>query len=204
MKLLLMVAVSTLLSSFEVRAGSDAHRLAEKLSALETFVGQFRQSLVDDQGEAIQEDSTGDFWLKRPGYFYWQTKEPFPQLLVSNLKTVWLYDADLEQVTIRDYDERLSRTPALLLSGDVEKITHHYQVSQLDESSYRLIPKDAQELFTELTVYFDNDRLSKMTLLDSLAQLTTFTFIDGIYNTAIDDGRFEFIPPEGTDIVVDH
>ncbi len=179
----------------------DADTLAEKLALLDTFSGAFEQTLTDDKGEELQA-SSGDFFLQRPGYFRWNTTEPFPQLLVSDLQSIWMYDPDLEQVTVRAYDNNVSATPALLLSGDVTKIKEHYHVEQTQAQRYVLTPLQPQELFTRLTVSFMNGQLSDMRLIDALGQTTTFRFIDGIYNQAIDRALFEFVPPEGTDVII--
>lgn len=180
---------------------ADVDVLAEKLVQLSTFSGDFRQTLVDDQGEVLQE-STGVFFLERPGYFNWETTAPFPQLLVSDLTSIWLYDPDLEQVTVRPYDESVSQTPALLLSGDVSKMSASYEVVQTADNQFSLTPKRQQELFTLLTVEFAEGQLASMSLQDSLGQTTTFTFLNGVYNQTIPRELFQFIPPEGTDVIV--
>jgi outer membrane lipoprotein carrier protein len=180
---------------------SDADELAKQLKILTTFSGSFEQSLVDDKGNMLQE-SSGVFFLQRPGYFHWQTKEPFPQLLISDLDSLWLYDPDLEQVTVRQYDEKMTATPALLLSGDVSKINQHYQVEKKSDDNYLLTPKDQQELFVNLSVTFVDQQLSSMSLQDSLGQTTTFSFIDGVYNQEIPLGMFSFTPPVGIDVIV--
>jgi outer membrane lipoprotein carrier protein len=179
----------------------DANALAKKLALLETFSGTFEQTLTDDKGEVLQA-SSGDFLLQRPGYFRWNTTEPFPQLLVSDLESIWMYDPDLEQVTVREYNDKLSATPALLLSGDVSKIKTHYQVKQVVDQRYVLTPLQQQELFTHLSVSFVDDQLSEMHLVDALGQTTVFRFVGGIYNQTIDRALFEFIPPAGTDVIV--
>ncbi len=180
---------------------SDAKALTEQLSQLNTFMGAFEQTLVDDKGEQLQ-SSTGDFFLQRPGYFRWETKAPFPQLLVSDLQSIWLYDPDLEQVSVRNYDDRLSATPALLLSGDVNQVTEHYEIVRESDQRYQLTPKLAHELFDQLIVSFSGDQLESMVLKDALGQTTTFRFIDGIYNQVIPQAMFEFSPPEGTDVII--
>jgi outer membrane lipoprotein carrier protein len=180
---------------------ADVDVLAEKLVQLSTFSGDFRQTLIDDQGEVLQE-STGVFFLERPGYFHWETIAPFPQLLVSDLASIWLYDPDLEQVTVRPYDESVSQTPALLLSGDVSKMSASYDVVQTADNQFSLTPKNQQELYTQLMVEFAEGQLVSMSLQDSLGQTTTFTFLNGIYNQPIPSELFQFIPPEDTDVIV--
>jgi outer membrane lipoprotein carrier protein len=189
-----------LLLAAEAFAKTDVDALAEKLQRLETLSGKFQQTLVDAKGETLQA-SSGVFYLQRPGYFRWETQQPFPQLLVSDLQSIWLYDPDLAQVTVREYNEKVSATPALLLSGDVEKINQHYQVSKQDNNHYILKPISPQELFSELAVFFVDGQLTKMTLRDSLAQTTTFTFLEAVQNQSIAPELFTFIPPKGTDLI---
>lgn len=199
-KLSFLVIVINIFFSHSTLA-SDADELVKQLEVLNTFSGRFQQTLIDDKGEHLQE-SSGEFFLQRPGLFRWETKAPFPQLLVSNLDFIWLYDADLEQVTVRQYNDKVSATPALLLSGDVGKVKQHYHIKKQTESSYQLIPVEPQELFSELIVSFEKQQLVEMRLKDSLAQTTIFSFIDGVYNQTFSAALFEFSPPEGTDVIV--
>lgn len=194
---------------------SDIDALTDKLSLLNTFSGEFEQTLIDDEGQVLQ-TSSGVFSLKRPGYFYWETLQPFPQLLISDLNTIWLYDPDLEQVSVRPYDDKVTQTPALLLSGDVSKVNDAYHVERasvvtdnasntanMDEinDGFILFPKQSDTLFTRLYVEFTNDQLTAMQLHDSLGQKTLFTFSQGVYNQVIPDERFQFFPPEGVDVI---
>ncbi len=196
-------------------ANSIAQELSEKLGLLQSFQGEFQQTLKDSNDQLLQETS-GQFVLVRPGFFRWETQQPFPQLLISNLETIWLYDPDLEQVTVKPYDQSIAQTPALLLSGDAGKISQYYkvenkklekdQIEPAGNTSYRLLPLDKDALFTELIVDFElkqeQQQLIQMLLIDSLGQTTTFRFINGRYNQPIDKQQFNFVPPTGTDVII--
>ncbi len=181
----------------------DTQDLANLLKDYKTAQGNFEQTLVDAKGELIQE-SSGIFTVKSPGYFRWETQQPFPQLLVSNLSKVWLYDPDLEQVTIRPYTQSIEQSPALLLSGNVGKITENYDVQQLstENSRFTLIPKQPGGTFTQLELIFVDEVLTSMLIRDSLEQTTTFTFGNFEINQPIVDKFFQFEPPEGVDILI--
>lgn len=180
---------------------SDADELVAKLELLQSFSGDFQQTLIDDKGQLLQE-SSGGFLLQRPGYFLWETKEPFPQRLISNLQTIWLYDPDLEQVTIREYNEDIAQTPALLLSGDLQQINQQYSIKKISDSQFVLTPLKQQALFQDLNVQFVNNQLSNMSLKDALGQTTVFSFSNAQYGNTVSTDRFNFIPPEGTDVIV--
>ncbi|MFT6791973.1 MAG: outer membrane lipoprotein carrier protein [Cellvibrionaceae bacterium] len=204
---LLSALVVSVICSF-AHAQNDAFgALDDQLKRYESLSGQFQQTLVDHQGLLIQE-SSGEFMLKRPGYFRWDTRDPFPQLLISNLKTIWLYDPDLEQVTVRSYQNMLDQTPSLLLGGKADAIAEKYQVVFSEQSSeqslhFILTPKFDDSTFTQLQLIFHEGLLAVMILRDSLDQTTTFRFSELTRDPPIDSDVFEFTPPEGVDVLVD-
>ena len=203
-----LILLLSLLWFFSVNALGDASSvLNHQLQQYQGLSGRFQQTLVDDQGSIIQE-SSGEFVLKRPGYLRWRTEDPFPQLLVSNLENIWLYDPDLEQVTIRSYQKTADQTPSLLLSGNTEKIVEKYQIEFANQSSeqspqFILTPKFKGSSFSQLQLIFSEGLLSEMILLDSLGQTTTFRFFELTVNPPIEIEQFTFEPPAGVDVLVD-
>ena len=103
-------------------------RLTGLLNKAQTLTARFSQLTLDGSGTRLQE-TAGQLSLKRPGLFRWHTDAPNEQLLISNGEKVWLYDPDLEQVTIQKLDQRLTQTPALLLSGDISKISESFAIT---------------------------------------------------------------------------
>jgi outer membrane lipoprotein carrier protein len=196
----------------------DSQELAKLLAQYKTIQGDFEQSLKDSKGEIIQE-SSGIFTVKSPGFFRWDTQLPFPQLLVSNLEDIWLYDPDLEQVTIRPYSQEIDQSPALLLSGNVGKISKIYHIEKISNaekennaeivnstniaSYFVLTPKQENNIFIQLSLGFVDENLLEMTLKDSLGQTTRFNFKNITLNKLIDDGMFEFSIPDGVDVLID-
>lgn len=182
----------------------DTKDLSERLQKYHTLAGRFSQTLIDARGELIQ-DSKGVFTVKKPGYFRWETQEPFPRLLVADLQTVWLYDPDLEQVTIRPYTDSVAQSPALLLSGNTTEIAGVYDVVKAEEndSLFILTPKNEEVGFTELRLQFGAGKLASMQLVDSLQQTTTFVFSDLKININVPATEFWFTPPEGVDVLID-
>jgi hypothetical protein len=82
-----------------------------------TLEARFSQVLLEADSAHAQV-SEGSFYLHRPQRFRWDYESPAPQLVVADGEHLWLYDPDLEQVTVRRLDDGLSSTPAMLLSGD--------------------------------------------------------------------------------------
>ncbi|MBL4583120.1 MAG: outer membrane lipoprotein chaperone LolA [Pseudomonadales bacterium] len=188
-------------------AGSVVAELSSLLGLNHTFSAYFEQSVYNHRGRGIQE-SHGRIWVERPGRFRWQATEPFPQTVVSNGDKLWFYDPDLEQVTIRKFDNQLAATPGLLLSGEVEQLDQSFVVINgavmpqiKGVKRYILTPRNADSLFAELELVFKERQLVAMQIRDGLGQLTEFRFSDVTVNQPIDSAQFQFVVPEGVDVI---
>lgn len=178
-------------------------RLTELLNQAQTISARFSQLTLDGSGSQLQE-TAGELSLKRPGLFRWHTDAPQEQLLVSNGKKVWLYDPDLEQVTIQEMDQRLTHTPALLLSGDVSKISESFAISYKEAGNvvdFTLKPKSKDTLFDNLRLSFRSGVLNDMQLIDSIGQRTNILFLNVKMNQPIKESEFTFEVPEGADVI---
>lgn len=206
MRLIRMLLVAALsLGALQAQADDQVAiaRLTEMLNKAQTITGRFSQLTLDGSGTQLQETS-GELVLKRPGLFRWHTDEPMEQLLVSNGQKVWLYDPDLQQVTIQTLDQRLTHTPALLLSGDVSKISENFEITHKeggDVVDFILTPKSKDTLFDTLRLSFRNGVINDMQLIDSVGQRTNILFLGVKMNQAIDAAQFDFKVPEGADVI---
>jgi len=203
MKIIVSFIYALVFSALTQTASANATKeVSDLLSRYGSFSGVFEQTLVNDKGESIQR-SSGEFKIKRPGLFRWETFNPFPQLLVSDLETLWLFDPDLEQVTIRSFSSQVSQSPALLLSGNAKDIALNYEVSEIEAGErYLLVPKDSST-FTQMELQFAQQTLQKIIVLDSLAQTTTFNFSDIKTGQEFAPSIFSFEVPEGVDVLID-
>lgn len=185
---------------------SATERLQGYLGDLNSLSGRFAQRQYDDTGELILEAS-GQFNLQRPGKFRWHTQEPFEQLLISDQQTIWLYDPDLEQVTIKPYTEDLAQTPAVILSGSADKIAQQFQVSETqntqNEAIFVLTPNTESALFVDLRLSFSEQKLTTIVLNDSLGQRTEFALTEALLNPEQSAGLFTFEVPKGIDVLRD-
>lgn len=179
-----------------------ARRVQEALGSLTSLRAEFRQSVTDAQGRLL-EQAEGRVALARPGRFRWDYRVP-EQLIVSDGRTVWFHDVELEQVTIRAASETVAGTPAMLLAGQGElaaefTITDEGRQDGLAWSL--LVPRRADSDFQQLRLGFDGPELRRMLLLDRLGQTTRLEF-DGIErNPRLDASLFTFTPPAGVDVV---
>ncbi|VXB63668.1 Outer-membrane lipoprotein carrier protein [Pseudomonas sp. 8BK] len=204
---LIRMLLLTVLSFTNVAAMADdevaVQRLTELLNQAQTINARFSQLTLDGSGTQLQE-TAGQLALKRPGLFRWHTDAPMEQLLVSNGEKVWLYDPDLQQVTIQTLDQRLTHTPALLLSGDVSKIRENFDISHNEGGNvvdFILKPKSKDTLFDSLRLSFRNKVLNDMQLIDSIGQRTNILFLNVKMNEPQDDAQFTFDIPAGADVI---
>ena len=206
MRLIRMMLLAVLsLSSLCAMADETVavQKLTQLLNQAQTITARFSQLTLDGSGTQLQE-TAGQLALKRPGLFRWHTDEPMEQLLVSNGEKVWLYDPDLEQVTIQTLDQRLTHTPALLLSGDVSKISENFEISHKEGGNvidFILKPKSKDSLFDSLRLSFRGGVLNDMQLIDSSGQRTNSLFLNVPMTEALDDKQFSFDIPEGADVI---
>jgi outer membrane lipoprotein carrier protein len=126
------------------------------------------------------------------------------QLLVSDGQKVWLYDPDLEQVTIQKLDQRLTQTPALLLSGDVSKIEDSFTITYKQSGNvtdFVLKPKTSDTLFDSLRLSFRSNVINDMQLIDSVGQRTNILFFNVKMNEPVNASEFVFEIPKGADVI---
>lgn len=182
----------------------SVQRLTKLLNQMSSLDADFQQRILDARGSRLQEVS-GHLSLQRPGQFYWQTENPFPQTVISDGETLWLYDPDLEQVTVQQVDSSVSRTPAMLLSGDVTSMGEKFDVNRIrsgEAEEFLLQPKEEDSLFEELRLNFSQQQLVSLLLVDSLGQRTSIELFDRKLNTALDSDRFTFQIPEDVDVIL--
>lgn len=201
----LALAASALGLTFGAPVWADdaAERLTERLDPLESYQATFEQQILDGGGDRLQ-SARGEMWLSRPGMLRWEVEAPYSQTVVSDGNDVYMYDPDLEQVTVQAMDDRVSHTPALLLSGRVSDLTESYEVFYEQEGGndvFTLVPISADTLFEELSMVFDSETLTELWMMDSTGQRTAITFSNITLNGNIARNMFDFDIPEGTDVI---
>ncbi|APE31763.1 outer membrane lipoprotein carrier protein LolA [Halomonas aestuarii] len=203
MKKQLAAFAMTLAVPMSAMASEGAERLAAILEPLQTYVADFEQQILDGSGQRLQE-ARGRMWLSRPGKFRWEVDAPYEQLVVSGGEDVILYDPDLEQATVQPLDQRVTHTPALLLSGSADELTDSYEVTRQQQGAsetFLLVPKDPDTLFEELKMTFRGEALDMLQMTDSTGQRTAIGFDNVRMNEPLDDSHFSFDIPEGTDVI---
>ena len=193
-----------LVFSRTIFAQSDAiSELDHLLQGVETLSADITQLIIQSDG-GVLEESDIRLRVKRPNGFYWETVSPFPELLVTNGKTLWNYQPDLEQVVIEDWNPDQSELAAQLLYGRTEGLVKDYYVVAINSEqsrSFELKPKSADSLYDLITINFVNETLDLIYIQNNSGERTAWQFMDSRINIPMVDDLFEFSPPEGIEII---
>jgi len=198
-----VLSLTTFATLANAAKGDAIARLNSFVTNVEAFSASFDQTLYGAGGEVAQ-SGKGTAFLKRPGQLIWRYEGEGAQEIIADGKNVWMLDKELEQVTVNPLDERVNGTPMVVLMG-VGKLDDQFELSEVGQSEgidwIKLIPKQAGADFESLFIGLRGEALAAMELRDSFGQATQIQFSDFKPNIKIDDDEFQFIPPEGVDVI---
>lgn len=207
-KLIIALAVATTFVPFAVRAAQPDIAIQQMQSFLEnvhTLKADFTQVVLDANLRQVKQTS-GTLAIKRPDRFRWDYAAPNNEIIVADGKRVWIYDVELQQVTVKPLNGTLAASPAVLLSGSND-VARSFVVKDLGRDNglewVGLTPKVQDTDFENVKLGFRDDSVSVMELKDALGNLTRITFSHVIINPAIPDNTFQFTPPAGADVIGD-
>jgi len=188
---------------------------AGAIDKLKTFIAtthsaraDFTQVVLDQNGNQIQ-NASGIMEFRRPGKFRWTYQKPYKQLIVGDGSKFWLYDADLNQVTVRKLNAALGSSPAALLSGSNE-IERGFVLAEngtrdgLEWLQATPKGKGQDSSFDTILMGFNAQaELVAMELTDMYGHKTMLRFSAMLRNPKIPESQFQFSPPKGADVLSD-
>ena len=192
-----------LLSAAPVAARADA------VDALKSFVqdvktgrATFTQTVTSPDGGKTK-TSSGSFEFARPDRFRFAYTKPFEQLIVADGQKVWIYDADLNQVSARKFSQALGTTPAALLAGgDLARDFDVIAEPSKDGLDWaKATPKAKDGAFESMRIGFKGKQLMAVEITDSFAQRSRLTFAQFAPNVELSPQSFQFTVPKGADVL---
>ena len=179
----------------------------EELKALlretTTARAHFAQIVLDSNMKTLQQ-VTGTMQFSRPGKFRWEYDKPYEQTIVGDGARVWLYDKDLNQVTVRRFDRAIGSSPAALLAGSNE-IEKDYALTGLKSRDgldwLEAVPRTRDTAFERINLGFGKSGLEAMELRDQFGQITVIKFSTIERNAKLPPELFRFTPPKGADVI---
>lgn len=197
-----LFVLTALLFAFSAEA-SSLDRFKAFLRTTQSARANFEQKVYDRSRKLVQE-SSGTFVFMRPGRFRWSYAKPVEQLIVGDGERVWIYDRDLNQVTVRKLSKALGSTPAALLAGssDVESAFEFSDAGERDGLEWlEAKPKEREAGFERIRMGFGTGGIQAMELTDHFGQTTVLRFSNLVRNPKVDPGEFRFDPPKGADVL---
>jgi outer membrane lipoprotein carrier protein len=153
---------------------------------------------------AKSQTSSGTFMFARPGKFIWSYDKPYSQILQADGDKLYVYDKDLNQVTVRTLGGALGASPAAILFGsnDLEK---NFTLRDAGEKGgidwLQLTPKAKDTQFESVGIGFKDGNLQAMELHDVFGNVTLLTFSNIQKNPPIKSDTFKFTVPKGADVI---
>jgi len=185
-----------------VQAGG-VDRLQAFIAGAKTAEADFTQTVTDKNGRVTQQAS-GRMAFARPGKFRWDYSKPYEQVIVGDGSKLWLYDTDLDQVTVKPLGDVIAGTPAALLAGD-NAIEKYFSLKDAGQGGglewLEATPKNKDTSFERIRMGFKGDVLVQMELFDFFGQRTTLKLSKFARNPSIPASTFKFTPPKGADII---
>lgn len=201
-----------LLAGFAFAAGLPALAHASALDQFKSFVagiksakGEFSQRQVKtmDGATKVSNAATGTFSFQRPGKFIWLYQKPYEQLLQADGDKLYIYDKDLNQVTMKKLGNAIGSSPAAILFGsnDLEKNFSLKDAGSKDGLEWlEATPKTKDTSFERVGIGLKDGVPHAMELRDSFGQVTLLTFNRFEKNPALPGDQFKFVAPKGADV----
>ena len=175
------------------------------LQQVHSLKADFTQIVLDPNLQEVKK-SVGTLAIKRPDRFRWDYATPNKEIIVADGKRVWIYDVELQEVTVKPLNGTLAASPAVLLSGS-NNVEKSFTVKDLGEKNglqwVGLKPKIKDTDFNSVQLGFKDNNVSVMVLKYALGDLTRITFSHVVLNPPIPDNLFQFTPPPGADVIGD-
>ncbi len=184
-------------------SATGLERMKDYFKNIQSAQADFHQVVTDKQGHKTQ-DVTGTMRLQKPNKFRWDYNKPFVQEIVGDGDKIWLFDPELNQVTVRSFSKAAGSTPAALIAGgkDIERQFNIKDASRKGSLEWVLaIPKVADTGFERLFLGFDGDALVEMELQDSFGNRTAIVFSNIQRNLKLPSDLFKFVPPRDADVL---
>ena len=188
-----------------VAGAATIDELKSLLRETSTARSRFAQMVLDKNLKKLQE-STGTMQFARPGKFRWEYEKPYQQTIVGDGTRVWVYDKDLNQVTVRKVDVMLGSSPAALLAGsnDIDKSYALTATGVQDGLDWiEAVPRTRDNTFEKVRLGFSKSGLEAMELRDQFGHVTVIKFSAIERNAKIAPETFKFTPPKGADVISD-
>ncbi|HUV20893.1 MAG TPA: outer membrane lipoprotein chaperone LolA [Gammaproteobacteria bacterium] len=199
MKYLMIVL---LMLSHPAWADDAGQRLKLALKQMDNLTTDFKQTVLDEDKNIVQQ-SRGTLALQRPGKFAWHYTDPFEQRIIADGSELWIYDVELDQVTVKPMDQGLANAPIMILMKQAD-ISEQFDVNEVGQRKFlywvELVPHGSDLQYTHIYIGIDGDQVRAMELQDQFGQSTQIVFENLRLGVVHNPATFRFVPPPGVDV----
>ncbi len=203
-KLMLWLVLSLLATGAFAATGARA-RLDAFANGLHSLRGNFSQTVYDSHGN-VTGTSNGTLALQTPRLFRWQVTDPYQQLIVADGRKVWVYEPDLQQVTVRNQGAEEAHSPLTVLT-DLSQLDTEFKATDAGTRDglqwLRLESRSKEPQFEYAEIGFDATGPRRMVFKDTVGNKTEIAFSGWQRNPSLPVDTFTFAPPKGVDVVGD-
>ncbi len=200
----LSICAAVALLSCNLSMATGLGQFKSFISSTKAARAEFTQQLVKSaDGSRPNKNSSGSFVFARPGKFIWLYQKPYEQVLQADGEKLYIYDKDLNQVTVKKLGDALSASPAAILFGnnDVEKNFNIKEAGTKDGLEWlELTPKQSDTSFQLISIGWRDGLPQAMHLRDSFGQTTQLQFLKFEKNPVLKADYFQFTLPKGVDV----
>ena len=183
-------------------AQSAEKRLNDALAKLDNLTADFKQTVLDDEKKIVQQ-SSGKVAIQRPGKFSWVYTTPYEQRIIADGKELWIYDVDLDQVTVKPMATGLASAPIMILMRQ-DKIDSEFNISEIGQRKFlywvKLEPKTRDMDYTDVYIGLEDGAVKAMELRDKFGQSTQIVFDKLRLNVVHNPATFKLVLPAGVDV----
>lgn len=195
-------------SAFSATVDDIVEKLQNNYSSMKDYQAYFVQE-AKIKGYPRKQESSGEVYFKKGGKMRWNYDKPEVQEIVTDGTTLWMYTPSLNQVMEAGFSmTNQSRVAQAFLSG-MGSIRDDFDLSggELDETgiNYRLMlkPKDVTEKIKSLELTIDSKTfyIKRSRMTDIYDNVTVVSLSDFKINSGLVDSLFDFIVPQGVEVV---
>jgi outer membrane lipoprotein carrier protein len=184
-------------------SADPVEHLVRALANVPDFSANFSQITYDSNGRILQAAS-GQLWVSKPHKFRWHAEPPMEQVLITDGELMWLYDPDLEQVTIQKMAPAMSSLPVLILTGNVTSLSQDFVIDLYQDESgdhFSFQPKADADSFRAVSMLIKDSQIKRIDITDTLDQDTSIELTNVQTEEHFPIDMFQFQIPDGTDVI---
>jgi outer membrane lipoprotein carrier protein len=220
---MLRILLITLAFGVSAAAHADAvEKLERYVRTVHSGQANFIQEVLDENGKRLKV-SSGTMQFSRPGKFRWEYQKPYEEIIVGDGERFWMYDVDLQQVTVRKLDAAMSGNNEIERNFELKDVEceAHAESEQAYPASHvtgtakvactkeaaalswlEATPKSKDTSFRRIRMAFDaRSQLVIMELYDTFGHITVLHFSGILRNPRFPPELFHFVPPQGADVL---